>query len=427
MSNGLAHQIAFQLYDLSWSCTLPWLRLSRRLAKGYAQRTLKIALPPADIWIQAASVGEAFLAVELLKQLAVDQPLAVLVTTNTGQGYDILAKLPGDQLLADRRMRIQIGYFPFDKPAIMQRAVEQTRPAVTVFLETEIWPGLLRALKKSGCRILMVNGRLTAKSLKRYLRWPSIWRTLRPDKILAISQVDADRFIRLFGPDGIEIMPNIKFDRIEPATASAGDGHMTRSILPPGLPFVVLASIRQAEELSVARMLAVVMRRRPEAVIGLFPRHVQRLQFWQNRFNQTGIPWALRSTIDTPVSAGTVILWDTFGELPSAYPQATAAFVGGSLAPLGGQNFLEALVSGIIPIVGPWWDNFAWVGSEIVNAGLLKVAPNWQQGAALILQDLDAAPPRAEVIAKALEFIKARQGGTAQACRRIAACLRAKG
>jgi 3-deoxy-D-manno-octulosonic-acid transferase len=159
----------------------------------------------------------------------------------------------------------------------------------------------------------------------------------------------------------------------------------------------------------------------------LFPRHIQRLQSWQSRFNQKGIPWALRSTIATPVSAGTVILWDTFGELPSAYPQAAAAFVGGSLAPLGGQNFLEALVSGIIPIIGPWWENFAWVGREIIDAGLLKVAPNWQQAAAFMLKDLDTAPPRAEVIEKTRAFIRARQGGTALACRHIKACLRAKG
>jgi 3-deoxy-D-manno-octulosonic-acid transferase len=59
-----------------------------------------------------------------------------------------------------------------------------------VLLETEIWPGLLRALKKYPCKSLIINGRLTEKSLKRYLLWPSIWRQLRPDKVLAISQAD---------------------------------------------------------------------------------------------------------------------------------------------------------------------------------------------------------------------------------------------
>jgi 3-deoxy-D-manno-octulosonic-acid transferase len=423
MSNGWAQQIAFQLYDLGWSLTLPWLRLSPRLAEGFAQRTLKTALPAADIWIQAASVGESFLAVELVKTLTTDRALTILVTTNTGQGYNILARLRENQPLADNQVRIRVGYFPFDKPALMQRAVQQARPTVAVLLETEIWPGLLRALKKNGCRTLIVNGRITAKSLKRYQRWPSIWRSLRPDKILAISQTDADRFAQLFGPNEIEVMPNMKFDRIVTAAAAAGDEKMIRSILPAGIPFVIFASIRQAEEPSVKKMMGAVKSRRPEAVIGLFPRHIQRLQSWQTHLNQQGFPWMLRSAIATPVSAGTVILWDTFGELQSAYTLAESAFVGGSLAPLGGQNFLEALVSGLVPIIGPWWENFAWVGREIVQAGLLRVAQNWQEAAALILKDMEASQPRCVVIQKGLEFVKARQGGTAQACRHIASCF----
>ena len=107
----------------------------------------------------------------------------------------------------------------------------------------------------------------------------------------------------------------------------------------------------------------------------------------------------------------------------SAYRLAQSAFVGGSLAPLGGQNFLEAIISGVIPIIGPSWENFAWVGQGIINTGLLRVADNWRQTAALILQDLDTPCPRAPVIARAYQFIKKRQGGTEQACRAIEGML----
>jgi 3-deoxy-D-manno-octulosonic-acid transferase len=123
------------------------------------------------------------------------------------------------------------------------------------------------------------------------------------------------------------------------------------------------------------------------------------------------------------VPAGTVILWDTFGELISAYCQARSAFVGGSLAPLGGQNFLEALVAGIVPVIGPSWENFTWVGQKIIDAGLLRVAGDWRQAAALILQDMDAPQPRAAVIETAHQFFKTRRGGTDQACRQIEAIL----
>ena len=114
---------------------------------------------------------------------------------------------------------------------------------------------------------------------------------------------------------------------------------------------------------------------------------------------------------------------DTFGEFMPAYGLAKSAFIGGSLAPLGGQNFLEALVSGIIPIIGPWWDNFAWVGREIIDAGLLRVAEDWKQVADLLLEDLAGPLPRKDVMDAALQFIQARRGGTEMACRRIIAAL----
>ncbi len=106
-----------------------------------------------------------------------------------------------------------------------------------------------------------------------------------------------------------------------------------------------------------------------------------------------------------------------------AYRQAQSAFVGGSLAPLGGQNFLEAPISGVIPVIRPSWENFAWVGQEIIDAGLLRVADDWRQAAALILQDMDAPRPRAAVIEAAKQFFETRQGGTDKAWRQIETML----
>jgi 3-deoxy-D-manno-octulosonic-acid transferase len=292
-----------------------------------------------------------------------------------------------------------------------------------VLLESEIWPGLLRALKSRHCSIIIVNGRITDRSLRRYRLWPSIWQTLRPDKILAVSPADADRFGKLFGPDKVEIMANIKFDRTAPLESGTGDHNRLKAILPPGIPFVVLASVRRAEESKVSQIIDEIIHIRPQTVIGLFPRHIQRLAFWQDALTRMAIPWTLRSSTYDVVPAGTVVLWDTFGELVPAYRLAQSAFVGGSLAPLGGQNFLEALVSGVVPVIGPSWQNFAWVGQEIIEAGLLRIASDCRQVAALILKDLNCPPNRDKIAGDALGFIKARQGGTAQACRQIEAML----
>jgi len=421
---NLIYKIAFRLYNLSWSIALPWLGLNHRLAEGFPQRTLKGRFPgAADLWIQAASVGESFLALEIVKTLNTNKPLNILVTSNTSQGVDILSRALTDQKITNGRIHAEVGYFPFDKPAIMEAAVSNIHPGVMVLLETEIWPGLLRALKKYRCKTLIINGRMTARSLKRYLLWPSIWPELRPDKVLAISQTDADRFRRLFGKDGVEVMPNIKFDRIASSTTSTDDTNPINTIVPGGIPFVVLASIRREEEPLVEKIVQAVFDGRPETVIGLFPRHMHRIKYWQEMLNQAGIRWSLRSKTENQVAAGTVILWDTFGELLQAYKICRSAFIGGSLAPLGGQNFLEALVSGVLPIIGPWWENFAWVGQEIIDCGLLRVAGNWQEVAGLLLKDMDSSPFRQDVIEAALEFIEKHRGGTAKACCHIVACL----
>ena len=423
MSDNLIPRIAFGLYDLLWSCAVPWLRLNHRLAEGYQQRCLRKMLPAADIWIQAASVGESYLALEIIKTLKVTRAVKILVTSNTSQGIDILNRALADRGKTKEGIRISVGYFPFDKPALMRKAVAAIRPAAMVLLETEIWPGLLRALNLRNCKTIIINGRITDRSLKRYLLWPSIWTKLRPDRVLAISPADADRFKQLFGPDGIETMPNIKFDRVASVATSADNQNTIENLVPGSLTFAVLASVRHQEEPLIKQIIDEIFRSRPETVIGLFPRHLHRIQSWQETLNQAGIRWSLRSEAKTPATAGTVILWDSFGELLPAYELCNSAFVGGSLAPLGGQNFLEALICGTRPVIGPSWENFIWVGAEIIEAGLLRVAGNWQEVVALLLKDMESSPPRDEIIKRSLEYIKERQGGTAKACRAISALM----
>ena len=414
-------KIALGLYNLAWGFIIPFLRYNHRLAEGFDQRTLR-KLPPraVDIWIQAASVGESFLACELLKRLRAKRPLHVLLTSNTAQGMQILQHAIDKLKPSGDGLGVQTAYFPFDKPGIMQTAVKHIRPRVMVLLETEIWPGLLLALKASGCRIVIINGRLTPKNLRRYRLWPSIWRSLSPHQILATSEADAGRFAALFGGDGVATMPNMKFDRVTAMAASADTpSHQLKHLLPPEAAFVILGSIRRREEPWIEKIIQAVMSARKNTVIGLFPRHQHRIDHWQHILDRGQLHWVLRSAIQTSVPQGCIILWDTFGELAEAYRFSTAAFVGGSLAPLGGQNFLEALVNGVIPVTGPSWENFAWIGTEILASGLLKVAGDWKRVADLLIKDIDHPAPHQKVHERVGQYLKDRQGGTDIACRQI--------
>ncbi|MBW1770007.1 MAG: 3-deoxy-D-manno-octulosonic acid transferase [Deltaproteobacteria bacterium] len=409
---------------MGWGLAIPALRMNHRLAEGFKQRTLKHKMPPAaDLWIQAASAGESYLAWELLKGLRPARPVRVMVTSNTSQGMEILERAIDDITPNDRGVSACAAYFPFDKPTIMETAVRNISSKIMVLLESEMWPGLLAALKKYRCKTLIINGRITAKSLRRYLIWPSLWRDLRPDKILAVSEKDAKRFSVLFGREYVDVMPNMKFDRIGLTQGMPYTKNPLEGILRPDTPLLVLGSVRREEEPVVEKIVVDIHRRLPETIIGLFPRHMHRIKYWKKVLDRLAIPWTLRSKIQKHVPHGTVILWDTFGELPLAYELSKAAFVGGSLAPLGGQNFLEALTCGVVPVIGPSWENFAWVGQEIVEQGLVRNATNWKEVTDILVETMEKSPSYEKVRETALRYVEDRQGGTTLACRLVAEFL----
>ena len=420
MSMNKAHRIAIGLYNLFWGLAIPTFKLNQRLAAGFKERTLEHAmLKKSDVWIQAASAGESKLAKAILKQLNPGKPAHVLLTSNTSQGLEILDSAIIDSGTNGSEITAHAAYCPFDRPSIMEKAVSLVNPRVMVLLESEIWPGLLAALKKFRSNILVLNGRMTPKSQARYLIWPSLWRSLRPDKILAISEADAERFGRVFGRECVEVMPNIKFDGMDNLDNRLDETNPLEKIIRPGTPFLVLGSIRKEEERLTEKIISDILIRCPETVIGLFPRHMHRIAHWIEALDRMAISWTTRSKMNAHALNGSLILWDTFGELSSAYRLAKGAFVGGSLAPLGGQNFLEPLVCGIIPVIGPSWENFAWAGQEIVESGLVKVAANWLEVVLFLVEILEKPCHHENVRKAALRYLQDRQGGTDKACRLI--------
>jgi 3-deoxy-D-manno-octulosonic-acid transferase len=418
-----AIKAALAVYNAGWKCAIPLLKLNHRLREGWDQRTLEGGLPaPAHLWIQAASGGEAYLAWEVLKGLTAlaGEPLRVLATTATLQGYETLCRAADDIAARKTGVAVQPWYFPLDAPDIMRRAVARVRPRCALILETEIWPGFLSACKAQGVRVLLANGRMTTKSLGGYLAWPSFFRALAPDRVMAISETDGRRFGTLFGRDRVWVMPNIKFDRMATATPMARKDNPLKDVIESGTDFVVFGSVRKEELAEVAVLATGLMRARPSTVIGLFPRHMHHMELWRKALDQAGLTCVLRSALVGPAAPGTVILWDAFGELVPAYGLAKTAFVGGSLAPVGGQNFLEPITCGVIPVIGPHWKNFAWVGAEIFESGLAVRAVNGRGALTSLLAILDEAPLRADVSAKGKAYIGDRTGGAEAVRKQVA-------
>lgn len=437
-SGGAALRLALALYDLAWAGATPLLpRLAPRLREGFGQRRLAgFPLERQDVWIQAASGGEAYLAWELLRHLAPGRPLRVLVTSHTSQGLGVLTSAANELAAARPELSVTAAYCPLDRPALMRRAAAAVRPKVVVLLETELWPGLLAACAREGAPVLVLNGRMTGKSLAGYRLWPGLWRALAPAGVLAVSEADAGRYAALFGPERVGRMPNIKFDRAQAALAaaspgpgdSAGQGRLAAlaGALPEGAPFVIFGSVRREEEDAVLAAMRLLLARQPQTVIGLFPRHMERLPAWRDRLTAAGLTGVDRSALAAPsrtdaarrqAAPGQIVLWDVFGELGAACSLADGVFVGGSLAPLGGQNFLEPLAAGVIPVSGPSWSNFAWVGEDIVAEGLLRIVETPEELADAL--GASGRPDRTAVRERLGRYLASRTGGAQKACQRI--------
>lgn len=417
MSDTFPQKVAFGLYGFMWRLIRPCLALSPRLAEGFDERTAQTEPPSARIWIQAASVGESYLALSLFKSFEKPTVSPVFLTSSTSQGVGILKRGIKSGPNAHGVQGV-VSFFPFDSPDVMERVVKRISPDVVVLIESEIWPGLLSVLKRYGSYVLIINGRMTEKSAARYRLWPAFWQSIAPDKILAVTSEDAVRFKRLFGTDEVGLMPNMKFDRLSVRLNNGAEDGLAR-IVPSGGTFLVLGSVRREEEQWVEKIIHYVRERRPDTIIGLFPKHEHRVGHWKRRLTSCNIKWALRSERHACLPSGITVIWDVFGELEAAYKRSQAAFVGGSLAPLGGHNFLEPLMCGVKPVIGPYWDDFKWVGSEIVARGLVRVVSDWQEVARTLVADIGKTRAREKVKKDAREYVKYRRGGTALACREI--------
>jgi len=419
------------LDGLAWRMVLPGLKRNARLKEGWRSRTLSTGpLPKADLWLQAASGGEAYLAWELLARLPEYLPAAsmeegrkpiVLVSTFTSQGLGVLEQASA---ALSGRLDLRPAWFPFDLPHLMDRALADVAPKAVALLETELWPGLLAACRKQGVPALVLNGRMTAKSLAAYRHVPGFWRSLGPKRVLAVSDDDAARFARLFPDARTGVMRNIKFDRLD--FAPAPERPELAALLPrqdgQQTPFIVLGSVRKQEEDAALSIIKGLRKRVPGAVIGLFPRHMERVEAWDERLSTAGIPCARRSAGQL-ARPGSVLVWDAFGELGAAFALASACFLGGSLADLGGQNFLEPLAHGVVPVIGPSWSNFAWVGEEIFTTGLVRQERDAQGVLDALCGLAQDIPDRRAVRQAAENYAVSRRGGAEAACQAVAEYL----
>lgn len=410
------------------SCLPPfWLytQLSGRYRKDLKERlgcvpeaSIQLLSGSPRIWMHAVSLGEVRVAASIIKALRGIMPRsAVILSTTTQHGRDFAKEALGDD--------VPVVFGPIDFVGSVRKALCSVRPQVLVLLETEIWPAWLKEAKRMGIKTALVNGRISARSIGRYLKFRPFFKEVLKDvdAFSMIMEQDAAR-IRAMGadPEKIEVNGNAKYGLLGGLADPAMEREMERQLnLRASSRVFVAGSTRQGEEALVLKAYEDVLKAFPDTILIIAPRHIVRTREIASLFAARGLKFQLRSEIGREGAGRTeqVVIMDTFGELFKVYSVGTIVFCGASLVPLGGQNPLEAAVWGKVVFFGPSMDNFldakalleaAGAGITVRDPGELAEKAIWflghpdalescgTRGREAVLKNPNAAEKHAEVI-----------------------------
>lgn len=319
------------------------------------------------IWIHAVSVGEVTAAAPIVAALRGKLPGGcIILSTGTETGQAMARKLI-PQATA-------FLYFPLDLPWVVNRVIGRIAPDIIVLTETELWPNFLRQCSRRGIPTVMVNGRISPRSFRRYSRTSFFWRGVLESvrEIGMISAVDADR-IKAIGaaPQKVRIMGNAKYDGL--ASRVSGEAWSLKAgqlRVKADTPVLVAGSTHEGEEAVVLKVYREILRERPGMRLILVPRHPERGPAVRDLVAQGGHACILMSEIRAGrVPQDEVVVVDVIGELFGLYSLATVVYCGGSLVPKGGQNILEPAAWGKVVFYGPSMEDFQGEKALLEEAG----------------------------------------------------------
>lgn len=321
----------------------------------------------APIWLHAVSVGEVQAVVPLLKRIIERYPdTPVLVTTMTSTGADRLKQSLGDH--------VTHSYLPYDLPFAVKRFLKRSQPRIGLIMETEIWPNLYHYAAGESIPLMLVNARLSHRSVRSYGRFQSLTQSTLGclDVVAAQALADAERFIALGVPrERVFMTGNVKFD-ISVASSLLEEAEALRRIWGTSRSIWIAASTHEGEDEQVLQGFNLVQKMVPHALLVLVPRHPERFDKVQSLCEKQGFNVIRRSTGVMCVEDTDVFLGDTMGELNTFYAAADVAFVGGSLVPIGGHNLLEPAAVGLPVIIGPYTHNFEYISELLLDKGAAR-------------------------------------------------------
>ncbi len=306
-----------------------------------------------SVWLHASSVGEVKVAQTLhaaLTDLAPD--LTVIVTVMTDAGYNTIRSQNGN---------ILFGFIPLDYRFAVKRFMYRAKPDAAVFIETEIWPNIIHRLARKNIPIFLANGRLSEKSHASYKKFRKAMAGLFVNyrRLMVQSDLDRERYEDIgVEPGRIEILGSLKFDAPVRKPSEKAKNDIFRTIpFRAGDRILTAGSTRPAEEEAVLDCYSKLHDKYDNLKLIVAPRHLNRIDEVKALLEKAGYSYGLYTERDNYPQNADILLVDVIGKLNDLYAVSDLAFVGGTLAQLGGHNILEPVWAGTPVVYGDSIDN----------------------------------------------------------------------
>jgi 3-deoxy-D-manno-octulosonic-acid transferase len=369
------------------------------------------------IWVHAASVGEVFCTVPLLKKIKKEFPQReIVLTTMTSTGKEAARRhLP---------QATRILFFPVDHPLTLRRVIERIQPGLLLVAETELWPNLLRSCAKRKVPVILFNGRISEKSYRGYLLLKCLFKECLKYVSLFLMQTKEDQTrITKIGadPGKTRVTGNLKFDQSWPPISREDIEKLARSIgLQGGEPVLIGGSTHSGEEEILISLFKDLKGIESRLILILAPRHLNRLEEVEGALRKESVSWIRRTLLPVdpdrsgqePIPLPEVILLDTMGELMGLYSFGTLIFVGGSLVPVGGHNPLEPLFFKKCVLFGPYMFNFLEISRRLIEAEGAIQAKDREDLTIHMKRLLKNERARKETGERGYQFLQKHQGAT---------------
>ena len=302
------------------------------------------------VWLHGASVGESVSMLPLIQRILETYPDAhVIVTTGTVTSADVMNKR-----LPERAFH---QFIPIDNPIFTTRFVKYWHPDVALWFESEFWPAMLSSIRRKNIPLILINGRISNKTFKRWQQFDFISKELLSCFTLCLGQSEEDAYrLRVLGARESLCLGNLKYAGLPLPIDQKAKTEMQQQI--GSRPVWLASSTHDDEEIRIAKVHKRLAEKIPGLLTIISPRHPQRGEEINRKISELGLTAALRSN-EQPVTETTdIYIADTIGEMGLWYDLANIVFIGGSLIPHGGQNFIEPSRVRDAVIVGPYMHNF---------------------------------------------------------------------